>query len=152
MIPPRPCTEDAKVTRIMIAQASAMNDETDEYSSLEPRAIYAPPDCYSLTLFTHRWREVRDFYVDILDAEILSERPDRYCEMNLGGLPICLRAAEQGEMLSYLHLYIALPNRTRVLHELQSRGIIITKTGPYVNFRDPEGRVVKLSDAKSVIG
>lgn len=137
----------------MIAQASAMNHDTDTdtYSPLEPRTINAPPDLYSLTLFTQRWKEVRDFYVDILDAEILSERPDRYCEMILGGLPFCLRAAEQGEMVSYLHLYIALPNRTRVLSELQSRGIIITKTGPYVNFRDPEGRVVKLSDNKSVI-
>ncbi len=144
--------EAAKLVLNMIAQASAMNDTTDECYSLEPRTMAAPLDCYSLTLFTHRWREVRDFYVDILDAEILSERPDRYCDMKLGGLPICLRAAEQGETFSYLHLYIALPNRSRVLRELQSRGIIITKTGPYVNFRDPEGRVVKLSDEKSFVG
>jgi hypothetical protein len=32
-----------------------------------------------------------------------------------------------------------------VLGELRRRGIIVTTVGPFTNFRDPEGRVVKLS-------
>lgn len=107
--------------------------------------------CYSLTIFTQRWREVRDFYVDILNASILSERPGRYCEMILGGLPVCLRNAEMGEAVSYFHLYISLKKRQRVLGELRKRGIIITTVGPYTNFRDPEGRVIKLSDNRTMV-
>lgn len=135
----------------MIAQFASTNDPAESLSPLAPRVIAAPASCYSLTLFTQRWKEVRDFYVDLLDAEVMSERPGRYCEMKLAGIPLCLRSADQGETVSYLHLYIALPNRTRVMRELQNRGIVITKTGPYVNFRDPEGRVIKLSDDPSVV-
>src|SRR5271166_469155 len=62
--------------------------------------------CYSVTIFTNRWREMRDFYVDILNAEVMSERPDRYCEMKIGGVPLCLRRSECGEMTSYFHLYL----------------------------------------------
>ena len=109
------------------------------------------PTCYSLTIFTNRWKEIRDFYVDILDAKIISERADRYCEMSMGGLPICLRRSECGEMVSYLHLYLSLKNREPVLRELRKRGIIVTNVGPYTNFRDPEGRVIKLSESKTVV-
>lgn len=107
--------------------------------------------CYSLTIFTQRWREIRDFYVAILGARILSERIDRYCEMILGGVPICVRACEFGEMVSYFHLYLSLKNRGPVLDELRQRGIIVTNVGPYTNFRDPEGRVIKLSEAKTLV-
>lgn len=107
--------------------------------------------CYSLTIFTNRWREIRNFYVEILDAKVLSERADRYCEMVMGGLPICLRNSEQGEMVSYFHLYLSLHNREPVLLELRKRGIIVTNVGPYTNFRDPEGRVIKLSDSKTLV-
>ena len=27
------------------------------------------PMCYSVTVFTQRWKEIRDFYVEILDAK-----------------------------------------------------------------------------------
>src|SRR5579862_3332817 len=109
------------------------------------------PMCYSLTLFTQRWREIRDFYANILDAKILSERTDRYCEMEIGGIPICLRKCEFGEMVSYVHLYLSLKNREPVLNELRQRGIIVTTVGPYTNFRDPEGRVIKLSEDKTLV-
>jgi catechol 2,3-dioxygenase-like lactoylglutathione lyase family enzyme len=109
------------------------------------------PTCYSLTLFTQRWREIRDFYVDIIGAKVLSERAGRYCEMILGGVPICIRACEFGETVSYFHLYLSLKNRTPVLTELRKRGIIVTNVGPYINFRDPEGRVIKLSEAKTLV-
>ena len=109
------------------------------------------PTCYSVTIFTQHWKEIRDFYVEILDAKVVSERPDRYCEMEMGGIPICLRKSELGEMVSYFHLYLSLRNRDRVLRELRKRGIIVTNVGPYTNFRDPEGRVIKLSDAKTVV-
>jgi len=107
--------------------------------------------CYSVTVFTQRWKEIRDFYADILEAKVLSERTDRYCEMDMGGVPICLRKCEFGEMVSYFHLYLTLKNRDRVLRQLRERGIIITTVGPYTNFRDPEGRVIKLSESKTLI-
>jgi len=135
----------------MIAQFVSINEPAEVCSPHGPLSIAAPANCYSLTLFTQRWKEVRDFYVDLLNAEVMSEHPGRYCEMKLAGIPLCLHSADQGETVSYLHLYIALPNRTRVMRELQNRGIIITKTGPYVNFRDPEGRVIKLSDDSSMV-
>lgn len=109
------------------------------------------PSCYSVTIFTNRWREIRDFYVEILDAKIVSERPDRYCEMTMGGIPLCLRRSELGEMVSYFHLYLSLKNRAHILAELRRRGIIVTNVGPYTNFRDPEGRVIKLSDSKAMV-
>ena len=109
------------------------------------------PACYSITVFTLRWKEVRDFYVDILDARVLSERSGRYCEMILGGLPICLHQSEVGEAITYLHLYITLKTPQSVLRALRSRGIIITNVGPYTNFRDPEGRVIKLSADKTMV-
>jgi hypothetical protein len=108
--------------------------------------------CYSVTIFTNRWREMRDFYVDILNAEVMSERPDRYCEMKIGGVPLCLRRSECGEMTSYFHLYLTLKNREPILNELRKRGIIVTNVGPYTNFRDPEGRVIKISDSTTIVG
>jgi hypothetical protein len=109
------------------------------------------PSCYSLTIFTQRWKEIRDFYVNILNAKVLSERNERYCEMEMGGMPICLRKSEMGEMVSYFHLYLVLKNREPVLKELRKRGIIVTMVGPYTNFRDPEGRVIKLSEYKTLV-
>jgi hypothetical protein len=109
------------------------------------------PSCYSLTIFTQRWKEIRDFYVNILNAKVLSERSERYCEMEMGGMPICLRKSEMGEMVSYFHLYLVLKNREPVLKELRKRGIIVTMVGPYTNFRDPEGRVIKLSEYKTLV-
>jgi hypothetical protein len=109
------------------------------------------PSCYSLTIFTQRWKEIRDFYVNILNAKVLSERAERYCEMEMGGMPICLRQSEMGEMVSYFHLYLVLKNREPVLKELRKRGIIVTMVGPYTNFRDPEGRVIKLSEYKTLV-
>lgn len=114
-------------------------------------AVAAMPSCYSVTVFTQRWKEVRDFYVDLLSADVLSERADRYCEIDLGGVPITLRQCEHGEMVSYFHLYVSMKNRDSVLHELRRRGIIVTSVGPYTNFRDPEGRVIKLSEEKTVV-
>ena len=111
----------------------------------------AAPSCYSLSIFALRWREIRDFYVQILGAKVLSERAERYCEMVLGGIPICIRKAEGGEMVSYLHLYVSLKDREPVLKELRQRGVIVTKVGPYTNFRDPEGRVIKLSETQTLI-
>jgi catechol 2,3-dioxygenase-like lactoylglutathione lyase family enzyme len=109
------------------------------------------PTCYSVTMFTQRWREIRDFYVELLGAKVLSERENRYCEMELGGLPVCIRRAEFGETVTYFHIYISLKNRGPVLEELRRRGIIVTSAGPYANFRDPEGRVIKLSESKTLV-
>src|SRR5439155_68746 len=83
----------------------------------------ASPSCYSVTIFTQRWKEVRDFYVNLLSANVVSERTDRYCEMELGGIPMTLRQCEYGEMVSYFHLYISMKERARVLQELRQRGI-----------------------------
>ena len=114
-------------------------------------AVAANPSCYSVTIFTHRWKEVRDFYVDLLNARVLSERADRYSEMDLGGVPLTVRKCEHGEMISYFHLYLSMKNREAVLAELRRRGIIVTTVGPFTNFRDPEGRVIKLSEERVLI-
>jgi hypothetical protein len=107
--------------------------------------------CYSITAFTQRWKDVRDFYVEILRARVISERPERYCEIELGGVPITIRNAEHGETVSYFHLYLSMKNRDEVLGELRRRGIIVTTVGPYTNFRDPEGRVIKLSEERTIV-
>lgn len=135
----------------MISLSSVASEPDHEPDDVRRSAVAATPHCYSVTVFTQRWKEVRDFYVDLLNAEVLSERADRYCEMSVGGLPICVRSCEHGEMVSYFHLYISLKNRESVLAELRRRGIIVTSVGPYTNFRDPEGRVIKLSEEKMVV-
>jgi hypothetical protein len=122
--------------------------EADEYLTAMGDAH---PSCYSVTIFTQRWKDVRDFYVDILCANVLSERADRYCEMDLGGIPLTIRQCEHGEIVSYFHLYVSMKNRGVVLSELRRRGIIVTSVGPYTNFRDPEGRVIKLSQEKTIV-
>ena len=111
----------------------------------------AAASCYAITVFTLSWKEVRDFYVNILGAEVVSERAERYSEIILGGIPLSLRMAEHGETVSYFHLYISMKNHDAVLGELRRRGIIVTTVGPYTNFRDPEGRVIKLSEEKTIV-
>lgn len=128
-----------------------MNLSPDIDSALPALDHDENPTCYSVTVFTQRWREVRNFYVDLLKAKVLSERTDRYCEMQLGGVPICLRMCEYGEATSYFHLYLSIRDREPILRELRQRGIIVTTVGPYANFRDPEGRVIKMSAARTVV-
>jgi len=135
----------------MISLSSLATDPDHETEEDLTGAVAAIPSCYSVTIFTQRWKEVRDFYVDILNARVLSERMDRYSEMDLGGIPITIRMCEHGEMVSYFHLYISMKNREAVLGELRRRGIIVTTVGPYTNFRDPEGRVIKLSEEKTIV-
>jgi catechol 2,3-dioxygenase-like lactoylglutathione lyase family enzyme len=110
------------------------------------------PACYSVTIFTQRWHEIRDFYVDILSAKVLGELDGHHCELDMGGVPICLRKSEFGETTSYFHLYLSVRNRAPILAELRRRGIIITHVGQYTNFRDPEGRVIKLSESRTLPG
>lgn len=135
----------------MISLSSLPADADSETDDDLTGAVAAIPSCYSVTIFTQRWKEVRDFYVDIVNARVLSERTDRYCEMNLGGVPVTVRQCEHGEMVSYFHLYVSMKNREGVLAELRRRGIIVTTVGPYTNFRDPEGRVIKLSEEKTIV-
>ena len=135
----------------MISLTSLATESDHESDEDLTGAVAANPSCYSVTIFTQRWKEVRDFYVDILNARVLSERTDRYCEMNLGGIPLTVRMCEHGEAVSYFHLYVSMKNREGVLGELRRRGIIVTTVGPYTNFRDPEGRVIKLSEEKTIV-
>ncbi len=129
--------------------------ETDRHVDSDDHASGASaasaPNCYSVTIFTQNWKDVRDFYVDLLSARVVSERSERYCEMELGGLPLTIRRCEHGEMVSYFHLYVSMKDREAVLAELRRRGIIVTTVGPYTNFRDPEGRVIKLSEQRMVV-
>jgi hypothetical protein len=131
---------------------SRLADDTESETDASCNgAVAATPQCYSLTIFTQRWKEVRDFYVEILSAHVLSERAGRYCEMELGGIPLTIRQCEYGETVSYFHLYLEMKKRAAVLDELRRRGIIVTSVGPYTNFRDPEGRVIKLSETKTIV-
>ena len=111
-------------------------------------AVVAQPKCYGLTIFTAQFREVRDFYVHLLNAHVVHEKPGHVCQLDLAGIPICLRPAEHGETVSYFHLHLALKRQDSVLNELRRRGIIVTTVGPFTNFRDPEGRVIKLSEQR----
>ena len=111
-------------------------------------AVVAQPKCYGLTIFTAEYREVRDFYVHLLNAHIVHEKPGHVCQLDLAGIPVCLRQAEHGETVSYFHLHLALKRQDSVLGELRRRGIIVTTVGPFTNFRDPEGRVIKLSQER----
>ena len=43
-----------------------------------------------------------------------------------------------------------MKNREAVLNKLRRRGIVVTSVGPYTNFRNPEGRVIKLSEEKTI--
>lgn len=109
------------------------------------------PSCYSVTIFTQKWEQVRDFYTDVLGARVVSERYNRYCDMILGGLPLSIRPCEFGEDVSFFHIYLALADRESILSSLRERGIIVTYEGPYANFRDPEGRVFKLSESEAIL-
>lgn len=129
----------------------ANDSEHEIVESVEHLTPLARPHCYSVTIFTQRWKEMRDFYVNILHSHVLSERTDRYLEIELGGIPFTIRQCEYGEVVSYFHLYVSMKNRSMVLDELRHRGIIVTTVGPYTNFRDPEGRVIKLSEEKTIV-
>ncbi len=134
----------------MNATATAMNRDFNS----APEGYFQPREdaaCYSLTIFTQKWAEVKRFYVEVLGAKVVSERVNRYCDMILGGLPICLRPCDFGEAVSYFHIYLAIKNKDQVLEGLRRRGIIVTTEGPYTNFRDPEGRVFKLSDHAAIV-
>ena len=119
-----------------------------EHETAHESAVVANPTCFAVTIFTQQYREVRDFYVDILNARITSEKLGHICELELGGVPLCLRACEHGESVSYFHLHLALQRQDSVLGELRRRGIIVTSVGQYNNFRDPEGRVIKLTERR----
>ena len=135
----------------MTLTTSSPDEIAAEPAAISSGSIAAAASCYSITVFTQCWKDVRDFYVNILGAEVVSERADRYSEIVLGGVPITIRMAEHGEMVSYFHLYISMKNHDAVLGELRRRGIIVTTVGPYTNFRDPEGRVIKLSEEKTIV-
>jgi catechol 2,3-dioxygenase-like lactoylglutathione lyase family enzyme len=137
---------------IFMSHCSSLDCANKPVSTQDDGACAKRPVCYSIAVFTQRWRDIRDFYTELLGARVLSEKADVYCEMTLGGVPICLRTCEHGESPSYFHIYLALRDRDGVLAELRRRGIVVTTVGPYTNFRDPEGRVIKLSEEATTVG
>ena len=134
----------------MISLTRLSTDEESQTTALVS-PVAAQPKCYALTIFTHQYREVRDFYVDILNAHVTAEKDGKVCELDLAGVPLCVRQVEHGEMVSYFHLHLALKNSEAVLTELRRRGIIVTSVGPFTNFRDPEGRVIKLTEERVAV-
>ncbi len=60
----------------MISIKRLAPESDPESDGAAPEAIAEDPSCYSVTIFTQRWKEVRDFYVEILHARVLSERTD----------------------------------------------------------------------------
>lgn len=106
--------------------------------------------CYSFTVFTEHWREIRHFYTYLLGAQVVSEREYRYTDLLVGGMPICFRTCENGEHISHFHLYFALLNRQPIIERLQQAGIILRLDGTYASFLDPEGRTIKLSKGGTV--
>ncbi len=126
------------------------HSEPEEYMDANSKQTVTP-SCYSLTLFTQKWEAVRSFYTEVLGAEVVSERTNRYCDMELGGLALSIRPCEFGENVSFVHIYLAMQSRDQILDLLRERGVIVTFEGPYANFRDPEGRVFKLSESEAIV-
>jgi len=106
------------------------------------------PRCYSVTVFTKRWKEVRNFYVNVLGGQIVSEREHRYCDLLFGSVPICFRAFGEGDgnFESHFHLYLASSDRGALLERLQATGVIVRMDGVYASFLDPEGRTIKVTE------
>jgi hypothetical protein len=117
-----------------------------DHDSDAASAVVAQPKCYGITIFTLQYNAVRDFYVNLLNARVVREKFGHFCNMDLAGIPICLRPAENSETVSYFHLNLVLKRQDSLLVELRRQGIIVTTVGPFTNFRDPEGRVLKLSE------
>lgn len=132
-----------------------MPPEFEQLNRVNPRRrvnrSMIKPQCYSITVFTERWREIRNFYVNILAAKVISERTDRYVDLMLGGMPLTIRPCLMGEAVSYFHLYLSIKERQAVLDQLRRNGVIVLNDGPYANFRDPEGRLIKVSESEAVL-
>ena len=130
----------------MISLSHLTSDMETDRDTATASAVIAQPKCYGITIFTLQYNEVRDFYVNLLNARVVQEKYGHFCTLDLAGIPICLRPAENSEMVSYFHLNLVLKRQDSLLGELRRQGIIVTTVGPFTNFRDPEGRVVKLSE------
>ena len=130
----------------MISLSRLTTDMETDRDTATTSAVVAQPKCYGITIFTLQYNEVRDFYVNLLNARVVQEKFGHFCNMDLAGIPVCLRPAENSEMVSYFHLNLVLRRQDSLLAELRRQGIIVTTVGPFTNFRDPEGRVVKLSE------
>lgn len=130
----------------MISLSRLTTDMELDHDTATASAVVAQPKCYGITIFTLQFNVVRDFYVNLLNARVVQEKYGHFCTMDLAGIPICLRPAENSEMVSYFHLNLVLKRQDSLLGELRRQGIIVTTVGPFTNFRDPEGRVLKLSE------
>ncbi len=130
----------------MISLPRIASEADAEHDSDTASAVVAQPKCYGITMFTLQYNEVRDFYVNLLNARVVQEKFGHFCNMDIAGIPVSLRPAENCEMVSYFHLNLVLKRQDSLLAELRRQGIIVTTVGPFTNFRDPEGRVVKLSE------
>ena len=130
----------------MISLSRLTSEMETERDTATTSAVVAQPKCYGLTIFTLQYKEVRDFYVNLLNARVVQEKFGHFCTMDLAGIPVCLRPAENSDMVSFFHLHLVLKRQDSLLGELRRQGIIVTTVGPFTNFRDPEGRVVKLSE------
>ena len=69
------------------------------------------PQFYCMTIFTGLLTEIRDFYLQILDAKVLDEKEGAYTVLDIAGLPLCLRKSQMGESTGYFHLHLAVKNR-----------------------------------------
>ena len=60
----------------MITLSRMAEHDSEPVETVSNRLADATPtQCYSVTIFTQRWKEVRDFYVDILNARVGLRRP-----------------------------------------------------------------------------
>jgi len=130
----------------MTSLSRMASEMSADHDSDMASAVVAQPKCYGITMFTLQYNEVRDFYVNLLNARVVQEKSGHFCNMDLAGIPVSLRPAENSGMVSYFHLNLVLKRQDSLLAELRRQGIIVTTVGPFTNFRDPEGRVVKLSE------
>lgn len=135
----------------MISLSRLTPDLESERDTATASAVVAQPTCHGITIFTLQYNAVRTFYVDLLNARVLDEKFGHYCTMDLAGIPVCLKPAENSDMVSFFHLNLVLKRQDSLLAELRRQGIIVTTVGPFTNFRDPEGRVVKLSEEPPVL-
>ena len=54
----------------MISLSRMASEMSADHDSDMASAVVAQPKCYGITMFTLQYNEVRDFYVNLLNAEL----------------------------------------------------------------------------------
>ena len=61
----------------MISFSRMASEMSADHDSDMASAVVAQPKCYGITMFTLQYNEVRDFYVNLLNARVVQEKSCR---------------------------------------------------------------------------